>query len=328
VIRGTYGPRRVYVKLVARSLQLWRENEKRWGRELYHRTGVLWMVGKDGAYERAALPLLREAGLVFEELPAADVAKRYPQINLERVGWAILEKDAGYVTARRACEAVLEGFVAEGGTYRPGSVQPPRIEGGKLATLFLEGGTSVAADAFVFACGPWLGKLFPETMGKLIRPTRQEVFFFGTPAGDERFSEDALPVWIDNGDRFLYGIPGNQWRGFKVADDTRGASFDPTSGERVASAEGLRVARDYLGFRFPALKNSPLLESRVCQYENSPDEHFIVDRHPAAPNVWIVGGGSGHGFKHGPALGELAAGNVLGEKPNEPFFTLSRFRSG
>jgi glycine/D-amino acid oxidase-like deaminating enzyme len=325
VIRATYGPSRVYVEMVARALQLWRENEKRWRKRLYHRTGALWMVGKDDGYEKASLPLLRQAGLAFEELKASDVAKRYPQINPERVEWAIHEKDAGYLTARRACEAVLEGFQAEGGEYRQVSVAPPGIDGGKLTGLDLSDGTKVGADAYVFACGPWLGKVFPEVMGNLIRPTRQEVFFFGTPPGDSRFSEDALPVWIDHGERFWYGIPGNQWRGFKVADDTRGTVFDPTSGERVASSEGLRAAREYLRFRFPALKDSPLLESRVCQYENSPDEHFIVDRHPAAANSWLVGGGSGHGFKHGPALGELVAGNVLGEKPAEPFFALSRF---
>jgi glycine/D-amino acid oxidase-like deaminating enzyme len=326
VIRATYGPSPVYVRMVARALQLWRENEKRWGKRLYHRTGALWMAGKDDRYERASLPLLRGAGLTFEELKAAEVAKRYPQINVERVEWAIAEKDAGYLTARRACEAVLEGFLAEGGEYRQVSVQPAGIEGGKLGGLTLSDGATLVADAYVFACGPWLGKLFPEVMGNLIRSTRQEVFFFGTPAGDTRFSEDALPVWIDHGERIFYGIPGNQWRGFKVADDTRGAPFDPTTGERVASSEGLEKAREYLGFRFPALKGSPLLESRVCQYENSPDEHFIVDRHPHAGNVWLVGGGSGHGFKHGPALGELVAGNVLGKTPLEPFFSLSRFR--
>ena len=327
VIRGTYGPSPVYVKLVARALQLWRENEKRWGKRLYHRTGALWMVQKDDRYEKASLPLLRQAGLEFEELKPSDVARMYPQINPERVEWAIHEKDAGYLTARRACEAVLDGFTAEGGEYRQVSVSPPGIDGEKVSGLALSDGTKVVADAYVFACGPWLGKLFPDLMGNRIRSTRQEVFFFGTPAGDPRFSEDALPVWIDHGERFWYGIPGNQWRGFKVADDTRGAPFDPTSGERVASAEGLRAARDYLGFRFPALKDSPLLESRVCQYENSPDEHFIVDRHPGAANAWLVGGGSGHGFKHGPALGELVAGNVLGEKPTEPFFSLSRFQA-
>jgi glycine/D-amino acid oxidase-like deaminating enzyme len=327
VIRGTYGADRVYVQMVAQSLRLWRENEKRWGRRLYHRTGVLWMAGKDDRYEKSSLPLLREAGLPFEELTSADAAKRYPQINFERVEWAILEKDAGYLTARLACEAVLDGFRAEGGEYRQVSVAPAEIQGGKLSGLRLSDGTKLLADAYVFACGPWLGKLFPEAIGNLIRPTRQEVFFFGTPDGDGRFFEEALPVWIDNGKPLFYGIPGNQWRGFKVADDARGPLFDPTSGERVASAEGLQAARDYLGFRFPALKGSPLLESRVCQYENSPDQHLILDRHPEAENVWLVGGGSGHGFKHGPALGELAAGNVLGEKPTEPFFSLSRFQA-
>ena len=325
VIRGTYGPGRVYVQLVARALRLWRENEKKWGKHLYHRTGALWMVQKDDAYEKAALPLLREAGLSFEQLTAADAAKRYPQINFDRVEWAIAEKDAGYLTARRACEAVLEGFQAEGGEYRQASVNAPAIENGKLPALVVSDGTKVSADAYVFACGPWLGKLFPDVMENLIRPTRQEVFFFGTPAGDTRFSDDVMPVWIDHGERLMYGIPGNQWRGFKVADDTRGAAFDPTSGERVASAEGLQRIRDYLGFRFPTLKDAPLLESRVCQYENSPDEHFIVDRHPAASAVWLVGGGSGHGFKHGPSIGELVAGNVLEKKPLEPFFSLSRF---
>ncbi len=326
VIRATYGPDRVYVRMVARALELWRENEKRWGRRLYHRTGALWMVGKDDAYEKASLPLLRESGIAFEELTTAEVAKRYPQIHLERIAWAISEKDAGYLTARLACAAVLEGFLAEGGEYRQLSTAPAPIEGGKLSGITLPDGTKLTADVYVFACGPWLGKLFPEVLGNFIRPTRQEVYFFGTPAGDSRFSEDVFPVWIDRGERIFYGIPGNQWRGFKVADDTRGPAFDPTSGERVPSAEGMQAARDFLGYRFPALKGSPLLEARVCQYENSGDQHFVADRHPGAANVWLVGGGSGHGFKHGPALGELVAANVLGEKPVEPLFALSRAR--
>src|SRR5438093_1268611 len=143
--------------------------------------------------------------------------------------------------------------------------------------------------------GSWLGKLFPDVIGDRVRATRQEVFFFGTPPGDGRFTEEALPVWADHGNHFTYGIPGNEWRGFKVADDARGPVFDPTSGERLPSPEALRSARDYVAVRFPALKDAPLLEARVCQYENSPDEHFIVDRHPSAENLWLVGGGSGHG---------------------------------
>jgi sarcosine oxidase len=325
VIRATYGPRAVYTRLAARALALWKEHERRWQRQLLHPIGVLWLVEGDETYEKAALPILRAAGVSFEELSGAETARRYPQINCERVRWAIFERDGGYLTARRACAAVLEGFVAAGGSYHPLAVERPTPSGGALRGVQLSDGSTLAADTYVFACGPWLGRLFPDVIGERVRATRQEVFFFGTPPGDARFTEEALPVWADHGARFMYGIPGNEWRGFKVADDTRGPSFDPTLGERVPSPEALQVAREYLAFRFPGLRGAPLVEARVCQYENSPDEHFIVDRHPAAENVWLVGGGSGHGFKHGPAVGELVAGLVLGGGTPDAEFRLARF---
>ena len=326
VIRATYGTRAVYTHMAVRALALWKEHQKRWQRQLYHNIGVLWLVESDEQYEQAALPILREARVDFEELQGPEVSRRYPQINCERVRWAILEKDGGYLTARRACAAVLDAFIAEGGEYKQLGVQSPiEASGGELSAVTLTDGSRLTADRFVFACGPWLGALFPDVIGERVRPTRQEVFFFGTPAGDRRFTEDAMPVWADHGPRFMYGIPGNEWRGFKVADDTRGPAFDPTSGERTPTDAALQVARDYLAYRFPGLKGAPLLESRVCQYEQSPDEHFIIDRHPRAQNTWLLGGGSGHGFKHGPAVGELVARLVLtGEAPNEQF-RLSRF---
>ena len=325
VIRATYGPRAIYSRMAARALVLWKEHEARWRRQFYHRIGVLWLVESDDQYEKAALPILRDAKVDFEELAGPEAARRYPQINCERVRWAIFERDGGYLTARRACAAVLDGFRAAGGDYREVAVRPPQPDRGELTTVTLSDGTTLAADRFVFACGPWLGALFPDVVGDRVRPTQQEVFFFGTPAGDRRFTEEAMPVWADHGTRFMYGIPGNEWRGFKIADDTRGPIFDPTAGERVPRAEALQTARDYVAFRFPALKGAPLLESRVCQYEESPDEHFIIDRHPAAANAWLVGGGSGHGFKHGPAVGELVATAVLdGEQPDAQF-RLARF---
>jgi glycine/D-amino acid oxidase-like deaminating enzyme len=219
---------------------------------------------------------------------------------------------------------VLDGFLAEGGEYRQVSVLPQSLDGVAWDSLALSDGSTLRADQYVFACGAWLGKLFPETIGHRIRATRQEVFFFGTPAGDQSFTEAKLPVWADHRDRFMYGIPGNQNRGFKIADDTRGPEFDPTSGDRMVSAEGIKSARDYVAFRFPALKDAPLLESRVCQYENSPDNNFVVDRHPRHENVWLLGGGSGHGFKHGPALGQMVAALVLEHKDPEALFRLGR----
>ena len=325
VIRATYGPRAIYTRMSARALTLWKEHEQRWRRQLFHGIGVLWLVESDDQYEKAALPILREAHVRFEELQGPEVARRYPQINCDRVRWAIFENDGGYVTARRACAAVLEGFLAEGGEYRQLAVQTPAPSGGPLSGVVLSDGSRVTADSFVFACGPWLGSLFPDVIGDRVRATRQEVFFFGTPPGDQRFTENAMPVWADHGTTFMYGIPGNEWRGFKVADDTRGPVFDPTTGERTPTPAALQTARAYLGYRFPALKDAPLLEARVCQYEESPDEHFILDRHPGAANTWLIGGGSGHGFKHGPAVVELVARLVLSGAAADEQFRLARF---
>jgi len=324
VIRSTYGPDAIYVRMVTRAYQLWREAQEQWKKPLFHPSGVLWMAGKKDDYEKASLPLMKEAGITFETWTPAEAARRYPQINFEGVEWAIFEPGAGYLMAREACAAVMEAFVREGGEYRQASVEPGEIEGGKMKRVRLSDASALAADQFVFACGPWLGKLFPDVIGKKVLPTRQEVFFFGPPVDDARFAEGALPVWIDNGEHIFYGIPANRWRGFKVADDTRGPEIDPTSQERTPTASALRAAREYIGFRFPGIKDAPLVESRVCQYENSPDTRFIFDRHPHAANVILLGGGSGHGFKHGPSLGEMAAKLVLDDVA-EPFFQLSRF---
>ena len=326
VIRGTYGPNQPYTKMAARATQLWKENQQRWNLKLMHQTGVLWMVtAGDDRFERESLPALRDAGITYQEFSVQEMAARWPQINLEGVHWGIYEPEGGFLMARAACQAVLDGFIAEGGEYRQAAVVPRDLERDKWDSLLLSDESKLQADQYVFACGPWLGKLFPEAVGNRIRPTKQDVFFFGTPAGDDRFNETKLPVWADHRDKFLYGIPGNQGRGFKIADDTRGPEFDPTSGERTISPEGLKAVRDYIGFRFPALKDAPLLESRVCQYENSPDNHFIIDRHPGRENVWLLGGGSGHGFKHGPALGEMVAELVMEDKDPDALFRLARF---
>lgn len=324
VIRATYGDRSVYTRMAARALVLWKEHERRWSRKLYHGIGVLWLVESDDTYEQAALTILRSENIRVERLSGPDVSKRYPQINCDRVRWAIFEPDGGYLLARRACAAVLESFIAEGGEYKQLAIQRPEPSRGQLTTVTTSDGSQLAADRFVFACGPWLGSLFPDVIGDRVKATRQEVFFFGTPPGDQRFTEPSMPVWADHGTTFMYGIPGNEWRGFKVADDTRGPVIDPTTQSRVPSPEALKTAQDYLAYRFPDLKGAPLLEARVCQYEETPDEHFIIDRHPAAENAWIVGGGSGHGFKHGPAVGELVARLVLSNAAPDAQFKLSR----
>ncbi|HTW59542.1 MAG TPA: FAD-dependent oxidoreductase [Terriglobales bacterium] len=331
IMRGAYGPNQPYTEMAARALKLWEKYERRWHRQFLHRTGVLWMTsGRDDAFERGSIPTLRAAKIKYQELSAKQMKKRWPQINFEDVEWGIFEPECGYLEARASCQAVVDAFIAAGGTYRQDAVLADGLENVPLRSLKLAHGSQLKAHCYVFACGPWLGQLFPDTIGNLIQPTKQDIFFFGAPPGDNRFTDAHLPVWGDHHGHFFYGIPGSPSadprRGFKVADDTRGPAFDPTSGERIASHETLAHIRQYLAFRFPALKDAPLLETRVCQYEQTPDSHFIVDRHPKNENVWLLGGGSGHGFKHGPAIGELTADLILKDREPSAIWKLDRFQ--
>ena len=326
VMRGTYGPDQPYTKLAARALKLWEKYERRWKQRFLHRSGVLWMAARrDDTFERGSVAMLRAAKMKYRELSAAQMKKRWPQINFEGIEWGIFEPDCGYLDARASCQAVVEAFVALGGRYRQIAVPADGLEARPMRGLTLSDGSRLKADCYVFACGPWLGKLFPSAIGDLIQPTKQDVFFFGPPAGNDGFDDRHLPVWADHRGRFRYGIPGSDRRGFKIADDTRGPIFDPTNGERVVSQETLNDIREYVSFRFPALKNAPLIESRVCQYEQTSDSHFIIDRHPAMDKVWLVGGGSGHGLKHGPVIGEMTAELILKDREPRPIWRLARF---
>jgi glycine/D-amino acid oxidase-like deaminating enzyme len=177
----------------------------------------------------------------------------------------------------------------------------------------MRSGRTLEADRIVFACGPWLPKLFPELLGSRIFPTRQEVFFFQPEAGDRRFEVGALPGWADfNGGDIYYGFPDLEGRGFKIAHDRHGPAMDPDSGDRRPSAEALNDVRAFMTRRFPALAKRPLSESRVCQYENSANGDLLIDFHPRFPNVLLVGAGSGHGFKHGPEVGRYASQLIAG----------------
>jgi sarcosine oxidase len=328
VIRAGYGARLHYTAMAVRARELWRASERGWGQRLLRETGVLWMFGKDSVFGRATAEALDAHGVAFEILTPAEAAPRYPQIAFDEIDSVLLERDAGYLLARRACEAVVERFSDLGGTCRLGTVGAPVwIDEGILSRLRLEDGTTLEADVWVFACGAWLGHLFPDVIGTGITATRQEVFYFGPPAGDARFTDSHLPAWIDVRSRQVYGIPGNAHRGFKVADDQAGPPMDPTTADRTASSERADAARRYLAERFPALAGAPIVGTEVCQYEATADAEFVIDRHPRAANVWIAGGGSGHGFKMGPAVGELVASCVLGRSEPDPRYSLARLIS-
>lgn len=333
MIRMGYGADEIYTRMAQRSLSLWQELFGLIGSPaapLFHPTGVLWLARENDPYCSATLKTLELCKISYERLDRSELSRRYSQLGLGPVTSGILEPNSGVLMARRAVQAVVGEARARGVSYLEEAAVAPRngdIGGhsdSKLEALQTVSGRKIAAKQFVFACGPWLPKLFPS-LEKLIHVTRQEVFFFGVPAKDapiHRFGPENLPAWIDFTD-LVYGIPNLENRGFKVAIDAHGSEFDPDTGDRLASSNGLAAVRSYLAQRMPALADAPVVETRVCQYENTSNGDFLIDRHPECENLWLVGGGSGHGFKHGPAVGEHVTALISGSSRVESRFTLT-----
>jgi sarcosine oxidase len=294
VIRMGYGADELYTRMARRSLGQWQDVFEETGQKLFQRTGVLWIAREGDPYSESTRRTLKDLGVPVELLSAADLAARYPQMRLDTPHtFGILEPESGALMARRAIAAVVETSMRAGVEYMTAAIERPTGRN-TLDWVRTTGGDRIGASEFVFACGAWLPPLFPGLLGTRIFPTRQEVLFFAPPAGDLRFSSPRLPVWIDFTDpRGPYGFPDLEGRGFKLAFDRHGPAFDPDSGDRRISAGSLAEARAFLAARFPAMHAAPLTESRVCQYENTSNGDFLIDRHPEFENVWLVGGGSG-----------------------------------
>jgi sarcosine oxidase len=329
IIRMGYGADELYTRWATNSLAQWKElfasAPPSASAALFHETGVLWLAGESDKQLGATKEVLTRCKVRFESLNRGAIAERYPQFALHGIDTAILETGSGVLMARRSVMAVVDQTASLGVEYRQAHVATPTFEQSgitRLDALTTNSGEKIAAGQFVFACGAWLGKVFPEILGPRIFPSRQEVFFFGVPPGDQSFGVKALPTWLIQGDE-VYGMPDLESRGFKIALDHHGDRVDPDTQSRVVSREASERVRAYVAERFPELRNSPIVETRVCQYENTSNGDFLMDRHPQLSNVWFAGGGSGHGFKHGPAFGEYLARQLLEGGPAEPRFSLA-----
>jgi sarcosine oxidase len=321
IIRMSYGADELYTRWAQRSLVQWKGLFAATHQPLFEETGVLWLAGEDTSRLQQSAATLTKCAIPFEELDPVALEQRYPQINFADVRAGILEPQSGVLLARRAVACVVADARQLGVKYHLRPIMAPKPNH-RLRTVVSSNGESITAEQFVFACGPWLGKIFPEVLGEKIFPTRQEVFYFGTPAGDEQHRAPALPTWLFQADE-VYGMPDIEDRGLKLACDHHGGLVDPDTQSRMASAEGVEWAKQYIARRFPAMRDAPLVETRVCQYENTSSGDFLIDRHPEMENVWLAGGGSGHGFKHGPAFGEYLAGQLIEGDNVESRFSLA-----
>jgi sarcosine oxidase len=326
-IRAGYEDRELYTRWVLLAFDRWKARQEEWGRRLLYETGRLLLAPEWDESLKVTKAVLDKYRVPNEVLSHDELRRRYPQMDPEGVGVALFEPTTGVLKAREGCIAVAEAFQKKGGRFRIGKAQLGRQSGTRLLDVALANGPALTAATFVFACGPWLPKVFPEIMKKKLFTPRRDVFFFGTPSGDDRFSYPNFPNYSEDAYQGYYGFPSIDYRGFKVCPVGELTAFDPDTDERVVSSYQVKRARDYLGLRFPALKDQPVVESRVCQLEMSVDEHFIIQKHPALENVWLVGGGSGHGYKHGPVVGEYVADRVLGQDKNPELEAVFRLKA-
>ncbi len=327
IIRSGHGDDAFYTASSRRSRKKWIELGDEAGERIFVECGVLWFAHRDDGFETASSVTFEAEGVPHESITADAVAERWPHIASDEWTWALYEPEGGLLMARRGVMTTGRLFARAGGRFELASMWPGAADGRRLLDVVAADGSRLAGGEFVFACGPWLPRLFPELLENVIRVTKQDVVFFGPPGGDGQFAAEWMPCWVDY-DASYYGIPSVDGRGPKIAPDRYGPVFDPSSGERVVDPDSIRLARRFIGRRFPALVDAPVVETRVCQYETTPDTNFILDRHPDYDNVWLVGGGSGHGFKHGPTIGETVVARLSGSpaRPGEEQFGLSHTR--
>ncbi|HET6943602.1 MAG TPA: FAD-dependent oxidoreductase [Sphingomicrobium sp.] len=321
--RAGYGRDAIYTRFASESLPQWQALSAISGLPILVPCGVVFFSEKEDDYFLGSIAVHKQLGLPIERMDRAALQRRFPMIDFDGIEVGLFEARFGALMARRSVQTLVDRFVKSGGEYRIGAAIA--VQGnGSLDAVKLQSGESLAADRFVFALGPWLPKIFPDVLGKRIFATRQEVFYFGKPAGDRSYSPAAMPGWADfNAGDIYYGFPDLENRGVKFAHDQHGALIDPDTQDRRPTQAALDEVVAFRDRRFPGLRGAPLIGAEVCQYENSSNGDFLIDFHPSLSNLLLLGGGSGHGFKHGPEVGRYAAARLFGAVKEEPRFSLA-----
>jgi glycine/D-amino acid oxidase-like deaminating enzyme len=321
--RAGYGRDTIYTRFAHDSLPQWQALSAVSGLPILIRCGVVFFSEREDDYFRGSIAVHKELGFPIERMGGAELQRAFPMIDFEGIEVGLHEPGFGALMARRSVQTLVDCFVRAGGEYRRGAALP--VDGnGTLKAVKLESGEGLAADRFVFALGPWLPKIFPDVLGKKIFATRQEVFYFATPPGSHKFLPAVMPGWADfNAGDIFYGFPDLENRGVKFAHDQHGALIDPDTQDRRFTQAALDEVIAFRDRRFPDLRGAQLTGAEVCQYENSSNGDFLIDVHPQLENVLLVGGGSGHGFKHGPEVGRYAARRLFSSANAEPRFSLA-----
>jgi N-methyl-L-tryptophan oxidase len=317
VLRCSHGRDEFYTSWAREARLGWLELGEQTGRELFVQTGaVLLARAGDTHWEDASAEVLAAQGIPHFRCDTDELVTRLPVLDPSGLAYAVWEPEAGFVFAKRATVATVHQFVREGG----------RLERGRVTTDDQErpwlGDERLAADIIVIATGAWTGSLFPRHLRRMVEVVRQNVIMVAPPAGQSGYDGTHFPCWIDHGFG-AYGIPAAGGFGFKAVLVWRQLAIDLDREDRVVDATSIARTRRYLAQRFPGLVDAPITQMAVSQIANTPDTHFIIDRHPDHPDIVLIAGDSGHLFKHGPVLGRFVAEFGLGQRATNPRFTLA-----
>jgi sarcosine oxidase len=308
LIRCSHGADELYARSARRARELWLELDP----HLLEDVGVAWFARREDGWEAESERVLRSLEIPVERLSPEEGARLFPSLHTEDLSFVLFEPEAGVLHAAKATQALVARARRSGARVLSGEAFP---EGAKVWA----GGRVLQADAVVWACGAWLERVFPRLID--LRVTLQQLVLFDVPP-DWRG-----PGWVDF-DGALYGHARVDPHGLKVASDADGPEVDPSSRPLEAGPQAVAEAREYLAFRFPDLSDAPVASAPACHYSLTADSNFIFAPHPSHDGVWLLGGGSGHGFKHGPALAEHVAAVLSGNAEPEPRFALgARTRS-
>ena len=303
-----------YVELAERAGVQWRAWEELSGEHFYHQVGSLRAVAdfSAGSPMRASADFLIDCGAEIAVLSAKEAGKRFPQLRFAAGEVCVYDPWAGYLESARAI-AVMAGIARESGCRMYPSTPVTGVEERASGVEVAYQGGRGGFDRVVVAAGPWVGRLLPA-VGAKVRVTRQQMLLI-EPPDRQAFAGDRLPVWmIDDDGAGWYGFPLLRGGYAKIARDRLGEAVDPDV-ERAGTADFRLDAIEFMQRRLPELAAGMVVEGRSCLYTNTPDDHFLVDRVPGTERIFVAGGGSGHGFKFGGALGPVIV-DAVEERPN------------
>lgn len=301
ILRCSHGADELYTRWARQARLDWLELAEQTGRELFVPNGVV-MLARAGhtAWEDASAEAMAAQGIPHFRCDVRELGVRLPQVNLKGIAYGLWEPEAGFVYAKRATVATVAQFIREGGRLERGRVTTDARERPRL------GDRPLQADVIVIAAGAWTGSLFPRHLRRLVEVVRQNVIMVAPPRGDSGYDAAQFPCWIDHGNG-AYGIPAAGGYGFKAVLVWRQLAIDLDHEDRLVDATSIARTRRYLSTRFPGLDGAPITQCSVGQIANTPDTHFLIDRHPDHDDIVLVAGDSGHLFKHGPVLGRFVA---------------------